>query len=327
MGIQNKNRNQSGFTIVELIIIIIVIGILAAITIVSYNAVTKNAHGKAVSADLQTVGSQLQKAKSEKGSYPASSDFESQVTLSNTSNYTTYGYNFDNLADTFCLTATGKDNVSYYITSTNSQPTAGTCQTSASPVVVTNRMKDPSLTVLPTSNMTVTGVTGTPSIVTDSTAHSGSSYLRFAVTSAGASTINYSLNSTSIDSTLLPNTPYTLSGKIRPSKAIIFNARFSFTDSFGTVTTSPLTTINAPAGTWTTLHITGQSATPVTVRMTLANAAGQNWVSGDRLEVDSLMLTQGSTVYQYKDGASAGWSWNGTPNDSSSTGPALPESL
>lgn len=38
-----KNKQNSGFTIVELLIVIVVIGILAAITIVAYNGVQQRA--------------------------------------------------------------------------------------------------------------------------------------------------------------------------------------------------------------------------------------------------------------------------------------------
>ena len=45
-----KAKNNSGFTIVELLIVIVVIGILAAITIVSYNGIQKRARTIAATA-------------------------------------------------------------------------------------------------------------------------------------------------------------------------------------------------------------------------------------------------------------------------------------
>ena len=53
MGITNKNK-QTGFTIVELLIVIVVIGILAAITIVAYNGIQNRA--KLATYQSDTVG-------------------------------------------------------------------------------------------------------------------------------------------------------------------------------------------------------------------------------------------------------------------------------
>lgn len=44
--------------------------------------------------------------------------------------------------------------------------------------------------------------------------------------------------------------------------------------------------------------------------------------SGSTLRVDSVMVTSGNTLYTYGDGSSPGWSWDGTPNSSTSFGPA-----
>lgn len=44
MHIRITNRSTHGFTIVELLVVIVVIGILAAITIVSYNGIQQRAH-------------------------------------------------------------------------------------------------------------------------------------------------------------------------------------------------------------------------------------------------------------------------------------------
>ena len=51
-----KNKHQiSGFTIVELLIVVVVIAILAAITIVSYNGITSRANTSAAQSAANTV--------------------------------------------------------------------------------------------------------------------------------------------------------------------------------------------------------------------------------------------------------------------------------
>jgi len=73
MSLQNikKMKEERGFTIVELLIVIVVIGILAAIVIVAYNGVTN----RAKSTKSQATGSSLQKKlesyNAEIGNYPA----------------------------------------------------------------------------------------------------------------------------------------------------------------------------------------------------------------------------------------------------------------
>lgn len=48
----NKNRSDQGFTLVEILIVIVVIGILAAIGVISYSGVQRNARDTAIKADL-----------------------------------------------------------------------------------------------------------------------------------------------------------------------------------------------------------------------------------------------------------------------------------
>ena len=52
-------NSNSGFTIVELLIVVVVIAILAAITIVSYNGITSNARASAVSTGLRQIESSM----------------------------------------------------------------------------------------------------------------------------------------------------------------------------------------------------------------------------------------------------------------------------
>lgn len=95
------NRKQwQGFTIVELLIVVVVIAILAAITIVAYNGITASAKESALKSDLTTAAKKLHVAKIEDGSFPGAKP----------------GFMSANLAyagggNTFCVsgTANGKD--------------------------------------------------------------------------------------------------------------------------------------------------------------------------------------------------------------------------
>lgn len=73
-------RKQSGFTIVELLIVIVVIAILAAISIVAYNGIQQRANNTAIiSAVSQTIKS-IQAYYAQEGSYPLSGSSYACVT-------------------------------------------------------------------------------------------------------------------------------------------------------------------------------------------------------------------------------------------------------
>ncbi|MET0980234.1 MAG: prepilin-type N-terminal cleavage/methylation domain-containing protein [Candidatus Saccharimonadales bacterium] len=71
MGVIHTNQKKNGFTIVELLIVIVVIGILAAITIVAYNGVQSRANNTAVQADMRNFGMKLEQYYAENGRPPA----------------------------------------------------------------------------------------------------------------------------------------------------------------------------------------------------------------------------------------------------------------
>ena len=60
-----------GFTIIELLIVIVIIGILVAITAVSYNGVTKGAKESALKSELKQASTEVEVAKAKTGNPPA----------------------------------------------------------------------------------------------------------------------------------------------------------------------------------------------------------------------------------------------------------------
>ena len=65
-----NQRVTSGFTIVELLIVIVVIGILASITIVSYTGITANANKKAAIGNARAVKSVVDTFYAERSVFP-----------------------------------------------------------------------------------------------------------------------------------------------------------------------------------------------------------------------------------------------------------------
>ena len=84
----NLNTKQKGFTLVELLIVIVVIAILAAISIVAYNGIQNRAKTTSAAASAATIVKKAEAANAVQSSYPStltltgtaptSGDFESQ---------------------------------------------------------------------------------------------------------------------------------------------------------------------------------------------------------------------------------------------------------
>ena len=67
-------KKQSAFTIVELLVVIVVIGIIATIAFVSYSGITRKATESIIKGDLGNNMMSLKLYKSETGSYPTALD-------------------------------------------------------------------------------------------------------------------------------------------------------------------------------------------------------------------------------------------------------------
>ncbi|MDB5179619.1 MAG: exported protein of unknown function [Candidatus Saccharibacteria bacterium] len=88
-NIKTKLRQDRGFTIVELLIVIVVIGILAAITIVSFNGVTARANTASAQSAAESAVKKIEAYNAEKASYPATFGVLQLTANSGTSYYLT----------------------------------------------------------------------------------------------------------------------------------------------------------------------------------------------------------------------------------------------
>ena len=69
MLMQLRSQKQSGFTIVELLIVIVIIGILAAITIVAYNGIQDRAKNTKIKNDLAQIQKAISVSRINKDTY------------------------------------------------------------------------------------------------------------------------------------------------------------------------------------------------------------------------------------------------------------------
>lgn len=103
-------RRYDGFTIVELLIVIVVIAILATISIVAYNGIQNRANDSAVQSDLKNIGQKILAYQATEGKLPNSAGTLTAAgpfrvaSGSYGNNYTPAASNGYNMA--YCLDAT-----------------------------------------------------------------------------------------------------------------------------------------------------------------------------------------------------------------------------
>ena len=77
-------KTNSGFTIVELLIVIVVIGILASITIVAFNGIQSRGRDAERTSDVSQLHKSLEMFHAENGYYPSVNDMRSAIFRANT---------------------------------------------------------------------------------------------------------------------------------------------------------------------------------------------------------------------------------------------------
>ena len=116
-----RSSSTRGFTIIELLIVIVIIGILVAITAVAYNGVTKQAKEATAKSDLKQASTQLEidRTKSSNNQYPS--------TTSGLKSSSGTFLEITSTGSTYCLSAIIPSSISFHITNTNTAPQPGVC--------------------------------------------------------------------------------------------------------------------------------------------------------------------------------------------------------
>jgi len=300
-------RKQKGFTIVELLIVVVVIAILAAITIVAYNGIQNRAKESAAQAAASQVGKKVaQYAVLNAESYPADkAAFISYAGMAESSD-TTYDYFTSTNQKNFCLTA-NKQSVSYSFSSLSSGTVKGKC--------IENLAANPSVIGSSMVYFGAAGSTQAPSTKTIAIdrPHSGTSSLKAAITGTGQASI---MAKPLAQFRLNVGESLSWSFWVYSTKAgSIANIIEGYRVSDAAYTGSNIGTTIA-ANTWTKFSRTWSPT--VDMNVSQIGFYGLSVVSGDVVWFDDATIQRGDTLYQYGDGDSDAGFWTGAAGASSS---------
>lgn len=300
-----------GFTIVELLIVIVVIGILATITLVAYNGVQNRARTASVSSALNQASKKLALYQVENSSYPATL---SSVGISDTPSVT-YQYAFNNGVSpaTYCVTATN-GTTSYYINQ-NTSPASGGCAGHGvgGVAAITNLSVNPRAMTAGGGWLSNNGVTWT---VTRNFVISGHP---LGITTAARSVLASGQTSTSVMS-LYNVDAMGNNATVRTFGVWVYvNASNYQAVAYGHLDYNNKNITPIPADTWTYVQSPSISAYAI---LNITKTSGSADLA-DYAYATGCIAVAGSNSYNFADGGSINWIWNGVANSSTSTGPPL----
>ncbi|OJU87905.1 hypothetical protein BGO17_02880 [Candidatus Saccharibacteria bacterium 49-20] len=143
-----RGQTQTGFTIVELLIVVVVIAILAAITIVAYTGIRDRSINSAVQSSVSQAGKKVQTyAVTHSETVPTEATFLAELGLPGSTDKATYDYFTNSNQTAFCISITDttvQPEVAYAYTSSSKGAVKGRC--------VKNLITNPSFETLSDGN-------------------------------------------------------------------------------------------------------------------------------------------------------------------------------
>jgi prepilin-type N-terminal cleavage/methylation domain-containing protein len=322
-----KKTHTSGFTIVELLIVIVVIAVLAAITVVAYNGIQERSRASAVSSALNQANKKLSLYQVDyPGQYPADL---AAVGITDTSSVS-YQYSVNNSVNpaTYCITATTGP-TSYKSSSSSTTPTSGGCagHGQGGVAAITNFHRNPGAVGSTTGYGAWDGASGnvnSNTIVPASWSLSNSAFRSTWTTVASVNgDIQVYVNTGSV---LTAGTTYTLRYRVVAGQNSTIGPPTLYA-SAGVVTTvarSHSADINLTAGTPVEVWLTFQGDATALASGFRVNQNPRNKVAGHYYELSEAVVYSGARdpSIGFFWGSSPNWTWNGTANNATSTGPA-----
>ena len=299
---------KQGFTIVELLIVIVVIAILAAITIVAYTGIQERAKASA----MQSAASQEAKkaplyAVDNADLFPADeATFFAFANLADTSD-TDYVYLVSPDRTHYCVSATNIQNtaISYAVSDTSGGTVEGKC--------VRNMASNPSFETAIVSG----GYYVSHTRPTDG-GYSGNGYLRAIRTNTTGSWGPWWDAATNIVS----GQTYSISMYSRQSVNYAREFRIEWLNAAKNGYTGVTNDATPSYGnSWTPVSVI-RTAPVDTAHIRIAYYKNIAGTTSDYVDVDGVMIVADTVAYDFSDGSFPGWSWDGTAHISTSFGPA-----
>ncbi len=329
---------QRGFSIVELIIVVMVIGILVAITVVSYNGVQSSAREKSVLADMESVETEVARfATKNNTQYSSALNWYSKGASNSNFTFTPSGANIiDVVANTtqYCIRIYNPQTkyatlATAYVKCSDEASVAAlipsaAARTASGGLTVTNLSANPSAQ----SNGTGWSARGGAVIARVTTlGYVGTASIRTTVPVAAASTAGarFFSSTAAVPSLFSASTTYQVSAWVYvpvggPDVRLFIEGAAKASES---ITSASRTSVK---GAWTRLSASFKTGTTGALYLNVVNDAATT-VADTQFWVDAVMITEGPYLYQYADGTftSNGWSWvsGGTANNARSSGPGF----
>ncbi|MFZ2835792.1 MAG: prepilin-type N-terminal cleavage/methylation domain-containing protein [Candidatus Saccharimonadales bacterium] len=313
---------RSGFTIVELLVVIVIIGILAAITIVAYTGIQNRAKESALRSDLAIVAKKMASDNALAGSYALTAGaVDSGKGLPASGSGTTYQY--QSTGSTYCITGTN-GTMSFKISDAATSPNQGGCPGDGvgGASAVTNLAINPSGAV--NANYWSTNNAGA-SIARDGTSTRPGSLTTGSIRTTFSATV--SMSTQLWDGTATPLVPVVTNDSVTTSawaRSSVAGRTLRVAHRWRTSALAQVTEIaSSPVALstgWTQVSFTATAPANAVYDHISFYFDGQ---AADVWWLDDVMVTKGATSSNYADGSTPNWIWGGSPHNSTSTGPAV----